>query len=174
MWEYILHHFSLFFQDIVQQMPPIFIVAIVGAIIQMTKVIIDSVVQKHLSLEEVFSSGGFPSFHSGIASSATMITLLHDGIYSSTFAIAITFSLLFAYDAMNLRFQTGKHAEYLNDLRKDLQHNLATQGENNHEVTGRRRKTKLKERLGHTPSEVLGGILFGVSLTFVLYYILYV
>jgi acid phosphatase family membrane protein YuiD len=105
-------------------MPPIFIVAIVGAIIQITKVIIDSLTQKQFSLEEVFSSGGFPSFHSGIASSVTMIALLHDGMYSVTFAIAVTFSLLFAYDAMNIRFQTGKHAEYLNALRKDLQNNL--------------------------------------------------
>ena len=129
----------------------------------MTKVVIDSVVQKHFSLEEVFSSGGFPSFHSGIASSVTMIALLHDGIFSITFAVAVTFSLLFAYDAMNVRYQTGKHAEYLNDLRKDLKDNLLM-----------KRKTKLKERLGHTPVEVLGGILFGVILTFVLYYILYV
>jgi acid phosphatase family membrane protein YuiD len=37
-----------------------------------------------------------------------------------------------------------------------------------------KRKTKLKERLGHTPVEVLGGIVFWISLTFVLYYILYV
>ena len=160
---YIIQHTSDFFHDFAHQVPPIFIVAIVGVIIQMTKVIIDSVVQKHFSLEEIFSSGGFPSFHSGIASSVTMIALLHDGIFSITFAIAVTFSLLFAYDAMNVRYQTGKHAEYLNDLRKDLQENLL-----------KKRKTKLKERLGHTPVEVLGGILFGVILSFVLYYIIYV
>jgi acid phosphatase family membrane protein YuiD len=165
MWEYIVQNTISFFQDITQLLPPICIVAIVGIIIQLTKVVIDSVVQKHFSLEEVFSSGGFPSFHSGIASSVTMIALLHDGIYSTTFAIAVTFSLLFAYDAMNLRFQTGKHAKYLNDLRKDLQENL---------MMKEKRKTKLKERLGHTPMEVLGGIVFGTTLTFVLYYILYV
>ncbi|MDR0650043.1 MAG: divergent PAP2 family protein [Candidatus Peribacteria bacterium] len=174
MWAYLLHHLTLFFQDISQQMPPIFIVGIVGAIIQITKVLIDSIVQKHFTLEEVFSSGGFPSFHSGISSSVTMITLLHDGIYSLTFAIAVTFSLLFAYDAMNIRFQTGKHAEYLNDLRKDLQHNLAMNEEKPSETFWWKRKSKLKERLGHTPIEVLGGIIFGISLTFVLYYILYV
>ena len=145
-------------------MPPIFIVAIVGAIIQITKVVIDSIVQKHFSLDEIFTSGGFPSFHSGIVSSVTLIALLSDGMYSVTFAIAASFSLLFAYDAMNLRFQTGMHAEYLNDLRKDLQDNLLMKN----------RKKKLKENIGHTPIEVAGGILFGIVLTFVLYYILYV
>ncbi|MDR0369650.1 MAG: divergent PAP2 family protein [Candidatus Peribacteria bacterium] len=162
---YIIENTTLFFQDITQQMPPIFIVALVGIIIQITKVIIDSLSQKHFTLEQVFSSGGFPSFHSGVASSVTMIALLSDGIYSITFAIAMTFSLLFAYDAMNIRFQTGMHAEYLNDLRKDLQDNFLMKN---------RKKNKLKERLGHTPVEVLGGIIFGVSLTFILYYILYV
>jgi acid phosphatase family membrane protein YuiD len=127
-------------------MPPIFIVVIVGVIIQATKVVIDSVVQRQFSLDEIFSSGGFPSFHSGIASSATLIALLSDGMYSVSFAIAATFSLLFAYDAMNLRFQTGKHAEYLNALRKDLQNNLLMKD---------RKRTKLKENLGHTPMEVL-------------------
>ncbi|MDR0630864.1 MAG: divergent PAP2 family protein [Holosporales bacterium] len=165
MWEYIVQHTISFFYDTTHQLPLIAIVAIVGIIIQLTKVVIDSVVQKHFSLEEVFSSGGFPSFHTGIASSVTMVALLHDGIHSVTFAIAVTFSLLFAYDAMNLRFQTGKHAKYLNDLRKDLQENL---------LMKEKRKTKLKERLGHTPIEVLGGIIFGIALTFVLYYILYV
>jgi acid phosphatase family membrane protein YuiD len=93
-----------------------------------------------------------------------MIVLLSEGIFSSSFAIAATFSLLFAYDAMNLRFQTGIHAEYLNDLRKDLQVTLLMKN----------RKKKLKENLGHTPAEVAGGIFFGIILTFVLYYILYV
>jgi acid phosphatase family membrane protein YuiD len=138
---------------------------IVGTIIQLTKITIDSIIQKQLSLDLIFSSGGFPSFHTGIASSVTTITLLNDGISSISFAIAATFSLLFAYDAMNIRFQTGKHAEYLNDLRKDLQENLSMRD---------KRKAKLKENLGHTPFEVLGGILFGVILTFVLYYIIYV
>jgi acid phosphatase family membrane protein YuiD len=147
---YIVYHITHFFQDISQQLPPIFIVAIVGIIIQTTKVIIDSVIQRHLSLDEVFSSGGFPSFHTGIASSVTLIALLSEGIYSVSFAIAASFSLLFAYDAMNLRFQTGIHAEYLNDLRKDLQDNLLM----------KTRKKKLKENLGHTPMEVAGGILF--------------
>jgi acid phosphatase family membrane protein YuiD len=47
-------------------------------------------------------------------------------------------------------------------------------GEKSSETVWRKRKSKLKERLGHTPIEVLGGIIFGISLTFVLYYILYV
>ena len=95
------------------------------------------------------------------------MALLADGIWSTTFAIALTFSMLFAYDAMNVRYQTWKHAEYLNAIRKDLQENfLMTQPQ--------QKKSKLKERLWHTPIEVMWGFIFWVVLTFVLYYIRYV
>jgi acid phosphatase family membrane protein YuiD len=36
------------------------------------------------------------------------------------------------------------------------------------------KKQTLKERLGHTPLEVLWGMVFGIILTFILYYLLYV
>ena len=75
--------------------------------------------------------------------------------------------MLFAYDAMNIRYQTWKHAEYLNAIRKDLQENFLT-------VQPQQKKLKLKERLWHTPIEVIGGFLFGVILTFAFYYIRYV
>jgi acid phosphatase family membrane protein YuiD len=73
--------------------------------------------------------------------------------------------MLFAYDAMNLRYQTWKHAEYLNAIRRDLQENF---------LMSEQRKSKLKERLWHTPMEVMWGFIFWVVLTFVFYYIWYV
>lgn len=103
-----------------------------------------------------------------------MITLLHDGMGSVSFAIAVTFSLLFAYDAMNVRFQTGKHAEYLNLLRKDFHKTLTTNKMETPRGISAYKKVKLRERLGHTPFEVFGGILFGIVLTFVFYYLFYV
>lgn len=75
--------------------------------------------------------------------------------------------MLFAYDAMNIRYQTWKHAEYLNAIRKDLQDNFLT-------VQPQQKKSKLKERLWHTPIEVMGWFIFGVILTFVFYYLRYV
>jgi acid phosphatase family membrane protein YuiD len=97
----------------------------------------------------------------------TVLALLADWIRSVSFAIALTFSMLFAYDAMNVRYQTWKHAEYLNAIRRDLQENflMAQQPQ---------KKSKLKERLWHTPLEVMWGFLFWVILTFVFYYIRYV
>jgi acid phosphatase family membrane protein YuiD len=59
-------------------MYPIFIVLMVGATIQLAKVVIDIIRYKRFYIGHIFSSGGFPSFHSGLASSVTMIVRLHE------------------------------------------------------------------------------------------------
>ncbi len=139
-------------------MYPIFIVIVVSCIIQFTKIAIDSIRLRRFYRGHIFSSGGFPSFHSWLASSATMMVWLHYGFASVHFAVVCAFSVLFAYDAMNLRFEAGQHALYINNLRTELQWVL------------QKKEWPLKERIWHTPFEVLWWIVFGSVLTFVLYY----
>ncbi|MFA5748175.1 MAG: divergent PAP2 family protein [Candidatus Absconditabacterales bacterium] len=162
MIDYIVSSLSAFFSD-GRKMYPIFIVLIVGIIIQLTKVIVDLIKHKRFYRGHVLSSGGFPSFHSGLGSSVTMLVLLHQGFGSVLFAVSFCFGILFAYDAMNLRYEAGQHALYINDLRVELQNVLV-----------KKEKSLLKERIGHTPLEVMGGILFGTILTFILYYLVYI
>ena len=165
MRSYIVESRNNFVYLLPKHIPPIFIVLLVGVIIQFIKIIIDSIVEKRVCFNHIFISWWFPSFHTWVATSITLLALLIDGIWSVSFGIALTFSMLFAYDAMNVRYQTWKHAEYLNAIRRDLQENfLMTQP----------KKSKLKERLWHTPIEVMWGFIFWVVLTFVFYYIRYV
>lgn len=165
MRNYIIQSRNNFLEIFPERIPPIFIVLLVGVIIQFVKIVIDSIVEKRICFNHIFISWGFPSFHTWVASSVTVLALLADWIRSVSFAIALTFSVLFAYDAMNVRYQTWKHAEYLNAIRRDLQENF---------LMSEQKKSKLKERLWHTPIEVMWGFLFWVILTFVFYYIRYV
>ncbi len=165
MRDYIVQLRDSFFDTFPDRIPPIFIVILVWVIIQFIKIIIDSIVEKRICFDHIFISWWFPSFHTWVASSVTVFALLADWIGSVTFAIALTFSMLFAYDAMNVRYQTWKHAEYLNAIRRDLQENF---------LMTEQRKSKLKERLWHTPIEVMWWFVFWVVLTFVFYYIRYV
>lgn len=144
-------------------MYPIFIVVIVGCIIQIVKVIIDLIRYKRFYVGHIFASGGFPSFHSGLASSVTMLVRLQYGFGSVLFATSCAFSVLFAYDAMNLRYETGQHAHYINDLRSELQ-----------TILQKTKKETLKERIWHTPIEVAWGIIFWSILTFIIYYMYYI
>ncbi len=166
MRDYIILLWHNFIDYFPEKIPPIFLVLFVWVIIQFFKIIIDSIVEKRICIDHIFISWWFPSFHTWVASSVTVLALLADWIRSTTFAIALTFSMLFAYDAMNVRYQTWKHAEYLNAIRKDLQENFL--------MIQPQKKSKLKERLWHTPIEVMWGFVFWVVLTFVFYYIRYV
>ena len=143
-------------------MYPICIVAIVGISIQLIKVVIDSIKYKRFYWEHVFESGGFPSFHSGLASSVTIFVLMDQGFGSTLFAVAAAFSLLFAYDAMNIRFEAGQHAHYINKMRFELHGVLE------------KKDIPLKERIWHTPREVAGGVIVGSILTYMLYYRFYI
>lgn len=92
-----------------------------------------------------------------------MLVRLEYGFGSILFAVAFAFSVLFAYDAMNLRYETGQHASYINDMRLELE-----------AILQKKQRSPLKERIGHTPIEVAGGILFGTILTYIFYYVYYI
>lgn len=145
-------------------MYPIFIMFVVGCIIQLTKVFIDSFRYKRFYRGHILSSGWFPSFHSWLSSSVIMLALLEYWFDSSIFAIACAFGILFAYDAMNLRYEAGQHAHYINDLRYELQN----------VISSKKIHWPLKERIWHTPLEVFWWILFWWVLTYILYYIIYI
>ncbi len=143
---------------------PITIVFLVGGTIQWLKVIIDLFRCRTFHLRNLFIAGWFPSFHSGLSSCVTTLAFLYYGFDSVIFAITFLFSLLFAYDAMNLRFQAGQHAHYINKLRGEIWNILETPS------APYRQREKLSERIGHTRWEVIGGVVVGFFLTIVFYY----
>jgi acid phosphatase family membrane protein YuiD len=48
------------------------------------------------------------------------MTWIEFGFDSTIFALSCAFALLFAYDAMNVRFESGKQAKYINEIKLDL------------------------------------------------------
>lgn len=103
------------------QIPAFSIPLFVGVIIQGIKVIVDILSHKQkLSFASFWKSGGFPSVHSGLSSSITTLVGLEYGVMSMYFAICFTFSFLFWYDAANVRFEAGKHAQYINEIKDEL------------------------------------------------------
>lgn len=146
-------------------MNPFFLVLFVGFFVQWLKVIIDLFKYRKFRFHHFFSSWWFPSFHTGLSSSVTMLVLLEYGFDSVLFVVVVAFSLLFAYDAMNLRFQTGQHAHLINKLRVELQWLFSKEHKDI--------SWKLKERIWHTPLEVLWGFVIWSLLTYILYYLFY-
>ena len=96
-----------------------------------------------------FHNGGMPSSHTSLVTTLTLSVAHAEGTASPLFAIALVFSLYFIFEATGLRQEVGKQARVLNEMFDEL-------AESHHVDRGR-----LKELVGHTWGEVLGGAVFG-------------
>ena len=139
---------------------PIFVIPIIiWLIIQIIKLIIDKINGEKMSLDKLFTAGWFPSVHSGLSTSLLVTIFYVDGIYSTNFAIVLIFSILFWYDAANVRYQAWKHAEVINNMRNQLSNIFELE-------YCPKIKWKLKERLWHTFWEVIWWIIISAILTY--------
>lgn len=114
---------------------------------QTIKVIIETIKNKKLNIYRFFDGmGGMPSTHCALVSSLTTLIYLTYGFDSSLFSITLIFSLIVIYDAMGIRYESGKQAQVINKVVH----------------------SNLKESLGHKPIEVLIGVIFGIIMTILL------
>ena len=127
---------------------------------QLIKVIINAVVHKKLIWERLFGDGGMPSGHSATVSSLAVFTALNYGTASFQFAVAFVLSIIVCHDAMGVRQETGKQAVMLNEIIQILESKDLPE-------------VKLKELVGHTPLQVLAGILIGMANAFIMYYLVF-
>ncbi len=137
---------------------PVFVPIIVICIVQFVKLMIDWIKNKVFDRENIFTTWGFPSVHSAMTSSLLTLVYLDQWVWSIAFAMAFVFMFLISYDAMNLRYETGKHAHYINSLRHQLEWILQKQN-----------KSSLKERIWHTFFEVAGWLVLWCVITFFVY-----
>lgn len=98
----------------------------------------------------IFAAGGMPSSHTALMVAGTLAVGLYHGFDNPLFAIAVGVTMIIAHDAAGVRRQAGKHAERINLLFDELlQGHMWSENE-------------LKEVIGHTPLEVIGGIILGL------------
>ncbi|KAJ8900484.1 hypothetical protein K2173_025261 [Erythroxylum novogranatense] len=130
---------------------PTFVSALLSWFIaQSIKVVLNFFIEKKWDLRILFASGGMPSSHSALCTALTTAVALCHGVADSLFPVCLGFSLIVMYDAIGVRRHAGMQAEVLNVIIEDL-----FQG---HPISQR----KLKELLGHTPSQVLAGAVLGI------------
>ncbi|MCX5695400.1 MAG: divergent PAP2 family protein [Candidatus Omnitrophica bacterium] len=119
-------------------------------IAQALKVFIGVVQKKRLDFRLFVGTGGMPSAHvAGAACLATAIGLEY-GFQSVNFALAASFAIVVMFDAQGVRRATGKQARILNKITDDIY------------WQGKIHDGRLRELIGHTPLEVIGGFFVGV------------
>ncbi len=142
----------------INHLPLFLIPLIVGWILQIIKIIIDYFNWEKFWLDRFFAAWGFPSVHSWLSTSLLVSIGYIYWIDWPYFAIALIFSILFWYDAANVRYQAWKHAQIINKMRNQLSDILKPSAECSI-------WEKLKERLWHTFGEVIGWIVLSGILT---------
>lgn len=91
--------------------------------------------------------GGFPSTHTSIISSALFIGLFDEDSENIVYALSTAITLIVIIDALDLRNRIGLIAKNVNQLALNK--------------TTLESYKKLKERNGHSPYEILGGLFVG-------------
>lgn len=117
------------------------------------KFLINSIKEKDLAFR-LIGYGGMPSNHSSIVSSTVVIIFLKEGIESPALAVAITLAFIVILDANSLRNKISQHAIRINAM-------------SDNSLFG----NKLRERVGHSKKEILGGIICGSITSFVIYFL---
>ena len=96
-----------------------------------------------------------PSAHSALVCSLFVAAAKSQGVNSPIFALSFILAAIVMYDAMGVRRETGEQAKVLNRMLTDWMSE-----EKNLELAETRKR--LKEKVGHTPLEVLSGALLGI------------
>ena len=131
---------------------------------QVAKTIVYAIANKKFDVHRLHGDGGMPSGHSATVASVAMMCGLRFGLGSVEFAIAAILATIVCHDAMNVRYESGKQAELLNDLVEWFNDTMKVSFT----------EKKLKEFLGHTPLQVLVGILLGAINATVLHFFVFV
>jgi len=131
---------------------------------QLLKTIINAAVNRTWDLERMVGDGGMPSGHSATVASLAIMTALRCGTGSYAFAISSVLAIIVCHDATGVRRETGKQAVLLNELVRIL----------NDAKKKQLPKVELKELVGHTPLQVLAGVLLGIAVAFFMHFVVFV
>ncbi len=126
---------------------------------QVLKIPVDYFRERRWDWALFFAAGGMPSSHSALVTSTAVAVGLYYGFDSPLFGMAVALAMIVVYDATGIRRQAGMQAQKINVLVEEL-----LQG---HPIS----KEHLREVLGHTPLEALGGVLLGLVVALGLWFL---
>jgi len=128
---------------------------IAWAIAQLSKTVYELIRYRELRLSRLVSAGGMPSSHSALVMGLATATGRIAGLESASFAITLVLAVIVMYDAAGVRRAVSIQARILNQMIDE-----AFQGKPFAEK-------RLRELIGHTPTQVIVGGLLGIGVALV-------
>lgn len=123
---------------------------------QLLKFIICIIKERRLDIGLLIASGGMPSSHSSTVCALCVSSARLYGIGSPYFAITLVLAGIVMYDAAGVRRAAGEQAKLINRLVAEI-----WEGKTDYV------HKSLKELIGHTPLQVIGGAVLGAVIPFI-------
>ncbi|MGB4594618.1 MAG: divergent PAP2 family protein [Anaerolineaceae bacterium] len=106
----------------------------------------------------IISPGGMPSSHSALMTAVTISIGMTVGWGTPLFALSLAISGVVVYDAMGVRRQAGIQAKRINKLVEEVFNKTAS---TEYVIEN------LREIIGHSPAEAVGGVAFGMTIALI-------
>lgn len=139
----------------------LYVTSLAWAVAQGLKVLIYYVRNRKFSFRLFVGTGGMPSSHSAYVCSLATAIGIEAGWDSPVFLLSVGMALVIMTDAAGVRRAAGQQAKILNEIVDDLYSSRPVPPE------------KLRELLGHTPTQVFVGGFLGILIALAMYYILH-
>ncbi|HBE19393.1 MAG TPA: acid phosphatase [Cyanobacteria bacterium UBA11149] len=134
----------------------VLLVALVACLVaQLLKLVVELTKERKFNLKTLFTTGGMPSAHSALVSALAAGVGQTLGWDSPDFALAMIFAIIVMYDAAGVRQAAGKQARILNQIIDEF-----------FQENQKFNEDRLKELLGHTPFQVIVGLILGIAISF--------
>ncbi len=140
----------------------VLISAVLGFFVaQLVKFLIEFRATGKTDFGRLLGNGGMPSSHSATVTALSVSAAYCHGVSSFEFAISFILAMIVMTDAIGVRQETGKQSKLLNkmmetDFWKTEDSDLLP--------------VKLKELVGHTPLQVMAGVVVGILVALVAEY----
>lgn len=121
------------------------------------KIALGVIKDKRFNFYWLLGTGGMPSAHSAAVISLVICVAKELGTASPFFAMSVLFALITMFDAQTWRRSIGAQAKILNGIMDDLHEKKKIE------------EDRLRELVGHTPIEVLMGVVVGTIVTLMFY-----
>jgi acid phosphatase family membrane protein YuiD len=128
-----------------------------GVAAQVLKPFVDLLQKRGFDPLRVLDTGGMPSSHTAVVTTLTVGVAVYQGVSSPLFGISLIIGLYFVFEATGLRQEVGNQARVLNEIIEKVRetHHFDADG--------------LRELVGHTWAEVIGGFALGLLTALIIF-----
>ena len=135
----------------------IFLVPIIaGLVCQLIKLVIYSVMERRFMPGGLFRPDGMPNVHASVFSALSTVIGIKYGYSSLLYSVGATYSIVILHDTMRVKREKEKQVDVLNRIISSI------------DWSGEFDSDGMKRVLQYRPLDVIGGVILGMTLSYLL------